>query len=125
MIRNTRQRDAIRQVFERIERPLNPQDVLDEAKADCVGIGIATVYRNIKVMVEDHTLQTVEIPGGQLHYELAGKAHHHHFHCRECNRVYEVDGCVGNFQSIKPKGFQLEDHEVILYGLCEECVTAE
>lgn len=125
MIRNTKQRDAIRGVFEQIERPLNPQEVLDEATSSCDGIGIATVYRNIKAMLEDGTLKPVEIPGSQLHYELSGKKHHHHFHCRECNKVYEVDGCVGNFQSIKPKGFQLEDHEVILYGLCEECVTKE
>lgn len=125
MIRKTKQRDAIRDVFKRIERPLNPHEVLDEAKSSCDGIGIATVYRNIKAMIEDGTIKAVEIPGSQLHYELAGKAHHHHFHCRICNRVFEVEGCVGNFQSIKPKGFQLEDHEIILYGLCKECLKSE
>jgi Fur family ferric uptake transcriptional regulator len=25
-------------------------------------------------------------------FELADKAHHHHFHCHACNRFYELSG---------------------------------
>ena len=123
MIRQTRQRKAIQNVFKSIERPLNPQEILEEANAFYSGLGIATVYRCIKQLLEEGSLIPVDVPGGKNHYELAGKKHHHHFHCRECSRVFEVDGCVGNFNKMKPKGFQLESHEVILFGLCAECVS--
>ena len=44
-----------------------------------------------------------------------------HFECRKCARVFEVHGCPGNLKPLVPDGFTLEDHEVILYGLCAEC----
>jgi Fur family ferric uptake transcriptional regulator len=65
----------------------------------------------------------VEIPGQPTLYELAAKPHHHHFLCRTCGRVFEVEGCVGHFQQLTPKGFELEGHEVILRGRCLDCVT--
>ena len=49
MERNTRQRSAIRDVIARAERPLLPQEVLDAAQTLVPGLGIATVYRNIRM----------------------------------------------------------------------------
>ena len=43
MDRNTRQRQAIRQVFEDADRPLGPQEVLRASQTYAPGIGIATV----------------------------------------------------------------------------------
>jgi Fur family ferric uptake transcriptional regulator len=42
---------------------LNPNEVLELAAAGHEGIGIATVYRNIKNLVEEGWLTTVELPG--------------------------------------------------------------
>ncbi|MEW6280573.1 MAG: transcriptional repressor, partial [Candidatus Eremiobacterota bacterium] len=48
MERNTRQRDAIRRALADANRPLAPQEVLEEARRYSPGLGIATVYRNLK-----------------------------------------------------------------------------
>jgi len=64
----------------------------------------------------------VRIPGGSPRYELADAAHHHYFRCRGCLEVYNVQGCVGNFATLVPEGFQLEAHELVLYGRCQRCV---
>jgi len=121
MQRNTVQRHAILRAFGRLDRPLGPREVLDAARAEAPGLGIATVYRNLKSLASDGHLKTVEIPGQPPRYELVGKEHHHHFRCRSCDQVYEVDGCPGNIQPLVPKGFTLEDHEVVLYGRCATC----
>lgn len=121
MERNTRQRTAIRQVIEEADRPLTPNEVRDGAEALTPGIGIATVYRALKGLLEEGWLHSVELPGEPARYEREGKAHHHHFHCTRCDRVYEVDGCAGTLPVRVPAGFQLEAHEIVLYGLCAAC----
>jgi Fur family ferric uptake transcriptional regulator len=119
--RNTRQRRAIRDAFVTADRPLNPNEVLELATSGHEGIGIATVYRNIKALVEEGWLTTVELPGESARYELAGKAHHHHFHCKHCGKVYELTGCLTGFKAMAPPGFEVTGHEVLLYGSCNTC----
>ncbi len=123
MQRRTRQRDAIRRAFEVAGRPLSPQEVLASAKTDRPGLGIATVYRNIKALTQRGWLRSVGLPGSPDRYEVAGKEHHHHFHCRTCDGVYEIDDCPGNLENLSPAGFEVESHEIILYGLCGDCAA--
>ncbi len=121
MIRKTKQREAIRDVIREAGRPVGPEEILSLAREKVPGLGLATVYRAVKGLTEEGWLQTVELPGEPPRYERSGIGHHHHFHCRECGRVYDVQGCPGNLQALAPPGFRLEDHEVILYGLCSDC----
>ncbi|WP_031500035.1 Fur family transcriptional regulator [Bryobacter aggregatus] len=121
--RNTRQKAAIREVFSLIDRPLGPQEVLENASSHTKGLGIATVYRNIKALVEEGWLTAVDLPGEPSRYEVAGKAHHHHFHCQSCKKVYEVPGCPIQVKPHLPSGFQVTTHEVVLYGHCDLCVS--
>ena len=119
--RKTRQREAIRRAFEEAGRPLGPAECLSRAAASVPQLGLATVYRNIKRLIDDGFLQVVELPGEPDRYETADKQHHHHFHCRVCDGVFEVETCPGGFAAVTPPGFQLESHEVILYGVCSGC----
>ncbi len=121
--RRTRQRGSIRQALEKADRPLSPQEILTAARRVSPSLGIATVYRNVKALVDEGWLQPVELPGAPSRYERAGKGHHHHFHCRSCDRVYEVDDCPGTLRELTPPGFELDAHEIILYGTCSECVV--
>ena len=123
MERKTRQRDAIRQVFEGTPRPLGPYEVLEAGRAQVTGLGIATVYRAINSLVDTGWLVPVELPGEAPRYERAGAGHHHHFRCRTCTRVFEIEGCPGDFAALAPPGFQLESHEIVLYGQCARCAT--
>jgi Fur family transcriptional regulator, ferric uptake regulator len=124
MERKTRQRAAIRMAFDETTRPLGPQEVLDAARPHVPGLGIATVYRALKGMVEEGVLVRVELPGETPRYEPAGRAHHHHFRCNSCDRVFEVEGCPKDLAKLVPKGFEVEGHDVLLYGRCVSCLAA-
>ncbi len=125
MERNTRQREAIRATLTAMARPLTPQELHVAAQADVPAIGIATIYRTIKALLDDGELVEVPMPGAPSRYELAGLDHHHHFHCTTCDRMFEVEGCVaGSLRSLLPRGFKLEHHELLLSGRCPQCVRA-
>jgi Fur family transcriptional regulator, ferric uptake regulator len=120
--RQTKQRQAIRDVMEESGSPLSPREILDGAQRHVAGMGMATVYRTLKLLAEEKLVAMVEIPGEAPRYELSGKGHHHHFYCRTCGKVYEVDGCPGNLASLAPAGFKLDGHELVLFGRCKPCV---
>ena len=119
--RKTRQKDAIRAAFTNADRPLSPDETLSYAQEQVEGISIATVYRNIGALVEDKWLAPVEIPGESTRYEVAGKEHHHHFHCNECGKVFEMQGCGMQVKPKLPRGFRVTGHEFFLYGVCASC----
>jgi Fur family ferric uptake transcriptional regulator len=118
--RNTRQKQAIRQAFERVGRPLSTEEVHLEAQRSSRGLGMATVYRSIKALVEAGWLSIVEVPGRNPLYEIAGKDHHHHFSCTACERVYELEGCATVNVKL-PRGFRAASHELTFYGTCANC----
>ena len=119
--RKTRQKDAIRAAFEAADRPLSHDEVMEMAKVSVEGISIATVYRNVGSLLEEKWLAAVEIPGSTTRYEVAGKAHHHHFKCNMCGKLYELAGCDVQVKPKLPRGFRATGHEFFLYGLCAGC----
>ena len=121
MGRRTDQKAAIRGVIEDAERPLTAQEICDAAQGDVPGLGIATVYRNVKALTKKGFLHAVDLPGEPARYELAGLGHHHHFQCDDCGKVFDVHGCPGGVSKIIPEGFELRSHEILMYGRCKSC----
>ncbi len=119
--RKTQQRKWIRVAFEQHDRPLTPQEVLELAQENISGLGIATVYRNLKHLHQEGWLRPVEFPGEPTRYERAGKDHHHFFHCDGCGKVFAVPGRPGDIASLTPDDFEVRRHEVLLYGCCGSC----
>ena len=119
--RNTKQKEAIRSAFTKANRPLSPEETLSLAQGIVSGLSIATVYRNIAALVEEEWLVAIELPGEARRYEVAGKAHHHHFRCDSCGKVFELEGCAVDIKPKLPRGFQARGHEFFLYGSCAAC----
>ena len=122
--RHTRQRAAIRRVLDAEARPLLPAELLAAARRDVPRLGLATVYRAVKALVADGQAVTVELPGEPARYERTPAGHHHHFRCRRCERVFEVPGCAHGIPGLAPPGFEVDGHELVLYGRCAPCAAA-
>lgn len=121
----TRQRRAIRSVLEHAGRPLGAREVLAAAQAQVPRLGLATVYRTLRALADTSAVAVVMLPGEAPRFEVRRRAHHHHFVCRTCGGVFEVEGCVGDPSRLTPRGFALHAHEIILYGACATCVRHE
>lgn len=120
--RSTKQKEAIRAVLEEQKGPLLPDDIHRLALKAVPSLGIATVYRSLKTLQEEGQVCCVEIPGQAPRYERSDKGHHHHFHCRDCGQVFDLQKCVGGgIKNLAPAGFEVTDHEIILYGRCKTC----
>lgn len=126
MIRNTRQRDAIRRAIQEAGRPLSAAEVLSLADLHVPGLGVATVYRTLSAFLEEGSVVAVPIPGEPPRYESrdAASRHHHHFHCGGCGRVFDVPGCPQGLDQLAPPGFSIRGHDLLLHGECSDCTEA-
>ncbi len=109
---------------------LTAEEIYNLVKTEHPEIGLATVYRTIQVLMEIHLIDRVNFDDGVERYELAHGAregsahHHHHLICVKCGKVleFEEDMLEGLELKIAEKtGFKVTDHEVKLYGYCNEC----
>ena len=120
--RRTKQRDALISVLERAERPLSVAELLEAASKRIDRLGVATVYRAISALLAEGRIEAVEIPGEPVRYERADKAHHHHFQCERCERVFDIAGCMESLRNLVPPTFRVSRHAVTLFGTCEACM---
>ena len=123
MQRKTTQRTAIEQVFLNEDRPLGIEDILRLGRTQVESLNQATVYRTLKLLIDKGWLKQVNHPTMGMLYERSGKGHHHHFHCRDCNRVLELPGCSLRQETAAPEGFIVEDHTIFLFGVCSSCAA--
>lgn len=121
MERSTKQRAAILTAIQNAGRPLVALEILLAARQEVEGLGLATVYRNLKLLLESGSIITVHLPGDSPRYEAANQSHHHHFQCEACLKVFDIHHCPGDLQPLAPAGFKVERHELTLYGRCANC----
>ena len=55
-------------------------------------VGLATVYRHLRILAEQGRVDTVHGTGGQAVYRLRPDGFTNHITCRVCGRTAEVDG---------------------------------
>jgi Fur family transcriptional regulator, ferric uptake regulator len=121
MVRTTQQRKAIYNALVNGGRPLSVGEVLESARSEAAGLGIATVYRNLKALQEEGQIIQVEVPGQPPRWEVAPANHHHHFLCRSCDKLFEIHGCPDDIKQLLPRGYVLEGHDIMLHGQCNTC----
>ena len=87
-------------------------------------IAFATVYRVLTQFEDAGLVLRHNFEGGRSVFELDDGEHHDHMVCVKCNTVTEFyDAEIEERQKAvaKKHNFQLLDHSLILYGICESC----
>lgn len=100
------------------------EDLWTELQQVDPGIGRATVFRSVDLLVREGVLDRVPLANGRHRYRVCGPAHHHHLTCTTCNRVVEIDACLSPellSAVASSTEFAIEGHSLELFGLCAVC----
>ena len=87
-------------------------------------IAFATVYRVLTQFEDAGLVLRHNFEGGRSVFELDRGEHHDHMVCAKCNTVTEFfDAEIEARQKkiAKEYNFELQDHSLYLYGICENC----
>ena len=87
-------------------------------------ISLATIYKNINIMMENSFIQEVKIPNNKSVYELSQDSHSHLF-CNNCGEVEDIFLDLSNFSNAVTNStdFNIEKVNVIFSGICKKCQT--
>ncbi len=112
--RITKPRMAVIEVLQASHEPKSAQEI----HARLVGVDLVSVYRTLEMLASIGAAQFEEVQGVSKYY-LANRAHHH-ITCMKCGKM-ECVPCEHGFGKIK--GFNQIKHQLILTGVCTDCVN--
>jgi Fur family transcriptional regulator, ferric uptake regulator len=128
--RYTGGRRALVEVLLAAGRPLTVEEILDRSAA----VRQSSVYRNLAVFEEQGLVHRVAGHDEFTRYELAEEivGHHHHFACRSCGAVadvelpHDLEEALGRTlaELSRRSGHTVEAHRLDVVGLCRDCAGA-
>ncbi|MFA6197047.1 MAG: Fur family transcriptional regulator [Sulfurimonas sp.] len=85
-------------------------------------ISLATIYKNINLMIEKSFIQEVKLPHAKSVYELT-KTSHSHLLCKKCGAIEDVEINLDKFvlEISKTNQFQIDKTDFVLSGNCKNC----
>jgi Fur family ferric uptake transcriptional regulator len=122
-------REILREFIKNKEEHLSAEEVYDILKNK--GIGISTVYRNIKLFVDLEILKEFKVDDTS-YYELkmfARKPLHIHFKCENCGDIKDIADREIILKYLKTNNLveekyfvEIYDVDVMFHGLCDNCI---
>jgi len=103
---------------------LSAEEVCERVRTACPGVGIATVYRTLNVLVELGLACEIPGAGSSRSYAVGSETHHHHITCTGCGAVAEFS--TSGLDEIQQRleletGFSIESHILEFSGVCPRC----
>ncbi len=124
-LRMTSQREAIAHTFFQNRGHVSIEDIYRQVQKSAPGIGFATTYRTMNLLSEAGLAASRSFGDGFNRYEPAARTgHHDHLICTQCGQVIEFeDQRIEALQKTVARNhrFQVTDHKLELYGLCQDC----
>lgn len=112
------------QVIEAISTTKTPFTI-EELATDLVDVGRATVFRNVKLLLQIGVLCRLTMHAGQVHYRIneSWATHHHHMICVDCQAVrdFQMPVLEAEIKRIFEADVEVIDHEVSIFFRCNKC----
>jgi Fe2+ or Zn2+ uptake regulation protein len=121
--RVTSQRLVLHRVLHEHGSHATAEEILHAAAPRLPGLSLPTVYATLDLFARLGVARRVTGAGSAVLYDPRVEAHHH-FLCRGCGRVLDVDAAVdeaGLAAAARAVGLDVEGIEVSLRGLCGDC----
>lgn len=121
----TRQRAEVYEVL-RGGEALAAQELHERLRARGSRTGLATVYRTLRLLADEGSVDVIREDPSQARYRLCSLAHHHHLLCESCGKVVEIPECdVDGWarRVARSKGFVVRSHRAEILGTCAACAA--
>jgi Fe2+ or Zn2+ uptake regulation protein len=120
----TRQRQCIFEILYANPAHSTAESIYVIAKGRMPNISLKTVYEILHSLAALGQIHQIDLGTGSARFD-PDIHHHHHVVCSSCGRIENIDQDLGllALAAAERHGFMLSDTEVILRGLCPDCVA--
>jgi Fur family transcriptional regulator, stress-responsive regulator len=126
-LRVTRPRIAVLEAVD--ENPhADTETIFVAVRAGLPDVSRQTVYDVLRALSDVGLVRRIQPSGSVARYESRVGDNHHHIVCRSCGVIADVDCAVGEAPCLiaaDDNGFQLDEAEVIYWGLCADCSPSD
>ena len=124
----TPQRKAVINSIAGSHSHFTPESIHKRVSDGCQGIGLATIYRTINILLNLRLVCEL-YTGGNCHSYVVRRPvkHHHHLVCSSCKKVVDFTDCDLKDIEIKLSkgtGFKVDRHLLEFIGTCPDCQKA-
>lgn len=123
----TKQRQLIVSTFLNQKGHISAEELYAKVKTEDASIGLATVYRTLRLLVSASIAGERHFGEISSRYEpLKTDEHHDHLICSECGQITEFENPKIEKLQQEVAGkhkFDISHHKLELYGLCKKCQT--
>jgi Fur family ferric uptake transcriptional regulator len=131
-LKSTRQRDVIVELFFSLDKHITADELLDEVREIQPRIGYATVYRTLKLLVDQNLALPKDFGDGQTRYDpiFDQDPGHDHIICVNCRKIIEFSDEAINRrieELAEELNLTIRRKKLELYAECRdpECVGAQ
>lgn len=119
--------NLVLKTVQELKRHLTADEVYEFIKKEHPTIGRGTVYRNLKILVEEGAIRKVEVPDGSDRFDFTLKDHYH-VKCVKCGDIFDVD--MEQLPDLKAKirdthGMEFLGYDIFFKGICPACRATE
>ena len=119
-MRYSKQRELVQSIIKgRCDHPTADM-IYAKAREIESSISLGTVYRNLKNLVDEGEIITLETSDKKIHYD-GDLSEHSHFICNDCGKIIDLFEELPVSKGIKEKGLTLTSAKCFYYGKCKEC----
>lgn len=125
-LRVTPQRLFIYRALLELDRHVSAEEVLGEVAEQLPNVSLPTVYSALELFEELGLVRRLGVTRGAVLYDPRPDPHHHRV-CDRCGAIEDVEADLDLGQALERadrRGFRVERAEVLVHGLCGECVAA-
>jgi Fur family ferric uptake transcriptional regulator/Fur family peroxide stress response transcriptional regulator len=122
--RSTPQRRAVLQAVSQSADHPTAAEVFDRVSQILPGVGPATIYRTLGMLVESGQILELRVGQSPMRYDR-NVERHDHLICDSCGRVIDVELPLDRRRSIDPleahHDFRVTSYDLRVHGECAEC----
>lgn len=128
-LKMTRQRLFIARAFFSRKGHSSAEELYRSVQKKFPEIGFTTVYRTLNLLVDAGLASSHSFKGSFTRFESSGgQEHHDHLICTSCGRISEfTNESIEMLQEevARQHGFQVTDHTLEIFGICNACSKKE
>ena len=101
-------------------------ELADDVRRFIGSISRQAVYDSLGLLVEKNLTRRIQPAGSAARFEDRVGDNHHHLICRACGTTVDINCAVGEAPCLTADddhGFEIDEAEVIYWGLCASCRT--
>jgi Fur family peroxide stress response transcriptional regulator len=97
------------------------EEIFTAVKKEIPTISMTSIYNTLDVFQKKNLIRPLFVTGKEARFEIEWSPHHHFF-CKKCGMIVDLDAEYEYFRSKTVEGHKVTDIQGFFKGMCKNCI---